>query len=108
MLCTKNFNFVLILPKATELTKQLLNTTDVILLEYFKIFWFLYFILRSIAFQLLTDEEMPFITVGLVMYVKYYLPLIDWTDQNYRPALFAVLKRLDRFFMKLSKKTHLR
>ncbi|CAK8677932.1 unnamed protein product [Clavelina lepadiformis] len=53
--------------------------------------------------KLLTDESVPTVSIGLACYVKYVLPIVDWSVEATRPALFIVLKRLDRFFGKISK-----
>ncbi|XP_078483613.1 protein unc-80 homolog isoform X2 [Ciona intestinalis] len=53
--------------------------------------------------KLLTDETVPTVSTGLASYVQHMLPVVDWSVEAIRPALFLVLKRLDRFFGKISK-----
>ncbi|KAK3087178.1 hypothetical protein FSP39_002695 [Pinctada imbricata] len=45
---------------------------------------------------------------GLQRYMTEILPLTDWKQEAVRPGLNLILRRLDRFFNKISKKSSLR
>ncbi|KAG7310085.1 hypothetical protein JYU34_004625 [Plutella xylostella] len=45
---------------------------------------------------------------GLQRYMALVLPAADWADDAARPALTCILRRLDKLFMKISKKPSIR
>ncbi|XP_050510714.1 protein unc-80 homolog isoform X5 [Diabrotica virgifera virgifera] len=45
---------------------------------------------------------------GLQHYMTYILPSTDWSNDAMRPALVTILRRLDKVFQKISKKTSIR
>lgn len=45
---------------------------------------------------------------GLQLYVNSILPRADWLDDAMKPALTTILRRLDKVFLKISKKPSIR
>lgn len=39
---------------------------------------------------------------GLIAYFTEMVPKVDWSDNEIRPTLFVLLKRLDRLFQRLN------
>ncbi|ESO92838.1 hypothetical protein LOTGIDRAFT_232936 [Lottia gigantea] len=67
--------------------------------------------LAEIALTLLKLAPYDRITMacsGLQRYMTGMLPATDWSQESIRPALNLILRRLDRLFSKLSKKSGLR
>ncbi|KAK6194683.1 hypothetical protein SNE40_000272 [Patella caerulea] len=67
--------------------------------------------LAEIAHTLLKLSPYDSVTMactGLQRYMTEMLPATDWSQETIRPALNLILRRLDRLFTKLSKKTGLR
>lgn len=45
---------------------------------------------------------------GLQRYMQFVLPRAEWDDDGMRPALVTILRRLDKVFLKISKKPSIR
>ena len=45
---------------------------------------------------------------GLQRYMSFILPSTEWSNDAMRPALITILRRLDKLFLKISKKPSIR
>lgn len=45
---------------------------------------------------------------GLQHYMNYVLPAAEWTNDQMRPSLVTILRRLDKVFQKIAKKASVR
>ena len=54
--------------------------------------------------KLTSFDSMTIAGRGIQSYFQKLLPCTDWSDEQLRPALNLVLRRIDRMFLKISKK----
>lgn len=73
--------------------------------------WYVFQRLAEIAHSLLKvspyDPESMACT-GLQRYMNHVLPVSEWENDAMRPALVTILRRLDKVFLKISKKPSIR
>lgn len=78
---------------------------------FLKIFLFLIQRLAEVAHSLLKVSPYDPLTMGcrgLQRYMNEILPHPDWSHEDLRPALVNILRRLDKMFNKIAKKSSIR